>query len=62
MNTSSSCLCDKDVNVMFPIIMSCFKKYTMGKKINAPNILWNYCILQIDCPLPPLLSVEIIIA
>lgn len=61
MNTSSSCLYDKDVNVMFLIIMSRFKKYTIGK-INVPNILWNYCILQIDCPLPPLLSVEIIIA
>lgn len=37
------------------------QKHTIGK-INGPNIFWNCRILQLIVPLPPLLSVEIIIA
>ncbi len=49
MNTSPLCLYSKSVSVRFPIIVSCFSVH--NRKINALNIFWCYCNLQLIIPL-----------
>lgn len=59
MDTSPMCLYNKAVIVHFPIMISCFSVY--NGKINALNIFWCYCILQLIVPFL-LLSIEEIVS